>query len=77
LCFIFNSITQHVTSGQVANTEVVSDVWCLSSLAGAGWANENDVQGWFLGAFVAAFDFSVKIFKADVSKVNHECSVRN
>jgi len=61
----------------VAKTKVVSDVWCLGSLARAGRAYENDVQGWFLGAFIAAFDFSVKIFKADVSKVNHECSVRN
>jgi len=65
-----DGITQHVASGEMADTKVILDLGALGSLTGAGWSNHDHVHSWALGALISALDLREEIVKADVAKVH-------
>ena len=67
-----NSFTEHVTGGQVADTKIILDLGALSSLAGAGGSNHDNIHCGALGAFVSTLDLSEEIIEINGAKV-HFC----
>jgi len=62
---------EHVAGGEMADAEIVSDFWALGTLARSWGSNHDDVHGWFLSAFVSAFDLTEEVFVANVAEVLH------
>ena len=69
-----NSGTEHISSSEMANAKLVLDGGALSSLAGAGGSNHDNVKGGLLGALVSALNFGEEVVVAHVAKV-HLCCV--
>ena len=67
---LLDSLTEHVSRGQVADAEIVSDLGSLGSLARAWGSNHDNVGGWALGALISSLDLAEEIVKADVSQIH-------
>ena len=71
LCALRNSVSQHISSGEVAETQLISDTRSLSTLSGSWGSNEHDV---LLGLVLADFsplNLRKEVLKVEVSKVSH------
>ena len=65
-----DSVSEHVTCGQVAHAEVILDLGSLSALARAWWSNHDDVHGGALGALIPALNLSEEVIEAHVAKIH-------
>ena len=66
-----NSVSQHISSGEVAETQLISDARSLSTLSGSWGSNEHDVLLRFALADFSSLNLSKDILKLEVSKVSH------
>ena len=70
----FHSITKHVTSRQVANAKIVSDLGALCTFTRSWRSNHDDILGWAFSALIAALDLSEKVIKFEIAKIHSECA---
>ena len=64
-----NSISEEISSSQMADAKLVFDNWSLSSLSSSWWAHHDDVHCWFSHAYCSSLDFGEKVVKLCVSKI--------
>ena len=66
-----NSVSQHISGGEVAETQLISDARSLSTLSGSWGSNEHDVLLGFVLADFSSLKLSKEVLKLEVSKVGH------
>jgi hypothetical protein len=66
-----NSVSQHISSCKVAETQLISYARSLSTLSGSRRSNEHDVLLGFGLADFSSLNLSKDILKLEVSKVSH------
>ena len=64
-----NSISEEISSSQMADAKLVFDNWSLSSLSSSWWAHHDDIHCWFSHAYCSSLDFGEKVVKLCVSKI--------
>jgi hypothetical protein len=66
-----NSVSQHISGSEVAETQLISDARGLSTLSGSWGSNEHDVLLGFVLADFSSLNLSKEVLKLEVSKVSH------